>query len=47
MYSIALTFREIYDDIAKRKNNPPGEILQEALWLFDFWKPTKHEKNIK
>ena len=46
MYCIALTFREIYDDIAKRKNNPPGEILQEALWLFDFWKPTIHEKNI-
>lgn len=47
MYCLALTFREIYDDIAKRENKEPGYILQETLWLFDFWKPIKHSQNVK
>ena len=47
MYCLALTYREIYDDIASREKKLPGEILQEALYLFDFWKPTRHSQNIK
>ncbi len=46
MYCLALTYREIFDDIASREQKLPGDILQETLYLFDFWKPTHHSKNI-
>lgn len=47
MYCIALTFRELYDDIATRDNNPPGYILQEALYFFNFWRTTSYQQNLK
>lgn len=46
MYCIALTYREIYEHLEKKKGKNEGDTLQLTLGMFDFWKYTNYSKNI-